>query len=327
MQPNEKFREVIDKLGWDALRATLSATHMAGASGVTTVHLDCFMKYGSRTVIESEAMGYRKLENRLGTETFNRMFPRSHYVELPDSEEAAMFLEPIRGENLEELVVKMTRLALEHGSGHPGVIALQRRITDAVRQVLAKLELLHGPVAGIDHAQELRAFVCELSASLIENLQRAKINVVVPDLARQEKYWQSGIATLAHRDLAVVNIIANETDTRFIDPRTAVPNGTSGSAFASPAIDLVALSISLERKELELQHTIPGMHLEVRVELQKAITSLLERQHVTRDLLGLMEVVTRSSYAACACVYCLASERVWLYEHMYEGTMRGIATL
>ncbi|MEK7102661.1 MAG: hypothetical protein AAB912_03470, partial [Patescibacteria group bacterium] len=110
------------------------------------------------------------------------------------------------------------------------------------------------------------------------------------------------------------------TALRFIDPRTAVPNAHSGAPLASPLIDLIALAVSLERKKLEVQRYDANLTLEACEVVNRAIETALS-DHIATPALGLLiDLVVRSAYTACRCTYCLAPERMWLYEHMRSTT-------
>jgi len=322
MQRNKR-KEKLDRMGLNTLRSLDQVPLMSGSSGVRVFRSGCFVKLGDRRLIEPEARLYEQFRVYLGSDA-NLLFPYTSFFGVSESGEYALFLEPILGETLETIILQIGALAQSVGLKSKSVKAQQNHASVAVTQVLQKLLILHKPQMVINQQDTLREFVTELEQALHENMQRAQINIILPILREYSCFWEHGIITLAHRDLSVVNIIVNDTEVRFIDPRQTVSNAIVNCElrFASPGIDLIALAISLERKELEITRMVPGLQLQAYRLVVEALHNLVETGGVTESLMLLMEFVVRSAYLACKCDYCLASERIWLYEHMQQTTLR-----
>ena len=305
--------EDLVRLGWNTLRTVTVADASAGSSEARILKGDCFVKLGKRSVIEPEALVYQRLRAHLNS-VADVLLPLTS-LQMLDQDQWALFVEPIEGEMLQSIILRSD-------------LGSQMRVTSAVTQAMEHLERLRA-IEAPDPQAALQEFVIELVAALRENLKRAEIADVLPELDSQSRFSQYGKATLAHRDLSVVNVIVGAAGVKFIDPRAAVPNAGSwtGSYFASPAMDLIAFAVSLQRKELELQAKQPTFQLSARQLVAQALTEQVRLRLVPPALVDLMWAVSWSVYAACKCQYCLAPERVGLYQQMVANTLTSLETL
>lgn len=308
-------------IGSDALEPLVLKEPLSGSGSAQTYRMSLVIKEGLCADIAQEAAIYERLRTGVG-EHADLLFPKTVCRLSPEKGTGLLCVESLRGRTLEKDILEIGTLAAVIGSHRVEIRVRQQAVSRTVEHVLAHLDLLHRSLQVERGTREaLREFVLELGDALTNSLKLARTPLSLPDFKFQERFWTTGVATLAHRDLSVVNIIVHDELVRFIDPRSVVPNGTLGAEFASPAIDLVALSVSLERKELELKRLCPEITLEARELVAAKLRSAEESGVAGRNLIRLSEAVVRSAYAACRCAYCLAPERLWLYEKMYADTL------
>jgi|GEM_PF-3191907 len=327
MAIGDRIADVLDRAGWRELRHIARVERLEGSSGVEILDVRCILKHGPRVLLEAESRCYGRFSEALGDEA-DRIFPRRMLFTEPSDELAILAIEPIPGKNLEAHIREFGEYARVRGATDPGAIVRRQDIWQMVEQALAHLDILHGVRATPDTGSaELHAFVRELEGALRENLRRAKLDLDLPSISDNPAYWATGYATLAHRDLSVVNIIGDQSGVRFIDPRPVVPNGGTGSMFASPAIDFVALAISIQRKEHELRAITSGLTLGLYTCVRKALAQCVRTGGASARLVALCEAVVYAAYAACRCGYCLAPTRQPLYEHMRTCASQAVEQL
>lgn len=318
-------RALSDLLGRLASGVPLGVEDCSGSGAIQTFHVHCYVKVGQEAEIHSEAAAYRKLASAAG-DMSSAMFPTVTDPQRLPGGLAAIFIEPVVGETLETAILAIASMTERFGEGHANTVAQIFTVRCMIDQTLRHLARLRAGSTNRSSA-ELRLFVAELEAALRRNIAMGSLDVSIPALAENPVWWSYGDVCVAHRDCTVVNIIGNTDGVRFIDPRVAVPNGTVGAEHASPVLDLVSLSVSLERKQLELDRLSPGCRIPNHDELTVGIEGIVQDQGATPELCLLCEAVARSAYVACRCSYCLDPSRIWLYQHMVRTTLSVLAKL
>jgi len=291
-----------------------------GSSGAMAVELSLIMKQGPDIVAEVSA--YQNIASILGRD-MHHIFPAiKFFLRGEFGRESVLFIEPVPGETLETVILKLGELLSRRSSEDAAVILQKTLVQRMLEHVKNALGILHKPLKGAQY--RLENFVQELFSALIGNLQGAGIEFPSQNVSRLD-LMGSGILTPIHRDCSVVNIIGNADGVRFIDPRSCVPHGTQGGHYGSPAIDMVALWISLTRKELEIERQSSGFSLGASDDIRVLISKREDEGWFSPKLITLCEAVVWSQYAACRCAYCMAPERSWLYERMVQETQTSLA--
>lgn len=327
MEIDHRVAAALDRAGWHSLRSIARAERFEGSEVAETFDIRLIVKRGPRAIIEPAALLYQRLRDTLGPAA-DAVFPRTLFLPPDGDDVAVLCLEPIPGDHLEAVMLGIGSLAQRVGQASPLVDERRNRVQQMLEKVCAHLGVLHGHRAEQTVEWDaLRNFVVELEGALRENLRRAELAIVMPAVSTRSCFWETGWATLAHRDCSVVNIVGDQSCVKLIDPRAIVPNGITGAAFASPAIDLVALTISLERKRFELRAMDADVPIDREGIVVDAMTRARECGAVNDCLIALCEAVVYTAYAACRCAYCLAPERRPLYDHMRERAGQAIAKL
>lgn len=321
-------KKLVRELDLSLAGPVICVDQLEGSTKAMVYRVHTIVKTGPRLMIESELLAYRQIEKLLKRNK-NKVFPRIAPAISSGPKFASFFMEPIHGEVMEKSILKIGEMAKIFGANDQRVVRQQEVACEMTKKIFATLKILHLPIKmkQQDASGALRNFVREMENALGENLRLANIDIYYPRFSNDEHFWIKGFVSAAHRDLSVVNIIGNETAVRFIDPRLIVPNGKIKSEFASPAIDFAALSISFERKELEIQDMVPGLVLSARKLVEAEIHKMIDNNSISRDILMLSSATVRSAYAACRCSYCLAPDREWLYKHMARTTINDIKLL
>lgn len=327
MDIDERTAAALDRAGWGALRSIAGVKQLEGSEASETLDVRLIVKRGPRAVIESTALLYRRFHATLGPAA-DAVFPRTLLLPPDGGDDAVLCLEPIPGDHLEAVILNLSDFARRLSPAFQLLDVHLSRVRAMLERTLAHLAVLHAYRAApeIERAA-LQDFVMELNGALHENIKRAELSITAPAISTRSCFWETGWATLAHRDCSVVNIVGDQSTVKLIDPRAIVPNGTSGAAFASPAIDLVALTISLERKRFELRAMDADVPIDRKGIVVDAMTRARECGAVNDCLIALCEAVVYTAYAACRCVYCLAPERRPLYDHMRARATEAIAQL
>lgn len=295
-------------------------TPCSGSSNSTTYLLSCYAKMGPMVDVQQEYQAYQRLASASCGEA-EKILPKVTAPHVLNDGQCLFFVEPVRGQSLEAAI-----FAFGNGQGEDRI----QRGTSVVGMIHHALEHLRCIRRGslVQSSQHTIEAVGELVDALQVNMVRGGLDASAIGLPRASaERWAKERLSVAHRDLSVVNIIGNGDGVMFIDPRLAVPNLDHGVGLTSPALDLVTLAVSLERKQAELQRddpacVLPGLTL-VHHELD-----VLERQGCfSREMRLLCEAVARSVYVACRCEYCTAPSRGWLYGHMVESMRQSIEQL
>lgn len=295
-------------------------TPCSGSSESTTYLLRCYAKIGPTIDVLQEYEAYQRLASAAGAQA-SWMLPLVTAPRTLDDNQGLLFIEPVQGQSLEAAVFAYGEaegeVRAQHGRSVEKMIQHALQHLDCIRQ---------GSLSGSE--RHTRDFVTELVAALRENVNRGGYDGSAFDLSRViDGNWSQESVGESHRDLSVVNIIGNDVGVRFIDPRLAVPNITQGARLASPALDLVTLAVSLERKQLELQCIEPGCLVPGVALVNHQLATLESQGSFSRRMRQLCEATVRSVYVACRCDYCTAPSRAWLYEHMVETMRQSISQL
>lgn len=299
----------------------------SGSGSCTTFRVHTYAKVGNHETVNHEARAYEELSRQLG-DVARLIFPRTSVQQLSAST-FALFVEPVAGLTLEDAILRIADLIGEYGRNDPRVREQEQVVERMILIALEHLERLRYAThrAQPGHRDALRDFTRELETAIRLNLSAAGLSAIVPAYHEQDRFWNVGKASLAHRDCSAVNIIGDAANVRFIDPRTAVPNCVNGTRFASPIFDLMALQVSLERKELEIRRRAPDFTLNGKMAVFQVIEMLLHQEGATASMRLLCELAVNSAYAACRCSYCLDPSRAWLYKRMVQATTQMLSAL
>lgn len=274
------------------------ARKMSGSSEAALYRINTCVKVGNPSVVQCELETYHHCKTALG-ESYSHIFPEVREI-MREKELVALEIEYLGDRNLEDVIF------------NPQTTVQQ--LVDIIHTVVHHLNIFyahHMPVEHSDLKEELfSGLVHKVGAKYQMQLLRLK--------ERLDGCSFQFRGTLCHRDLSVVNIIIGDNgQVRFIDPCFRVPGSTEGLGRGGTVyLDCIALLISLTRKSLERQKL--GF-----ADLQSAITplsnfaeSFKNDKSVSRELCQLAALYYYGAYVGCACDYCLAPERRWLWERM-----------
>lgn len=164
-----------------------------------------------------------------------------------------------------------------------------------------------------------RAFVREILDALAANIAKAKISI--PPLQPAEVLKRVAFRpTVCHRDLSCVNVMcAKDGTVRLIDPRAALPGAEAKPRgfYGSIAMDAAAFLVSLERKEAERARN-GGSALGLCTAFRRSVDGFIGDGLFNETFFSLCLAQAYATYLACACEYCLAPDRCWLYTLMQE---------
>ncbi len=272
-------------------------------------------KVGNDLVIQKELQAYGRFKNKM--KSYNTVFPEMEIV-FNDSGCSVLWIENLGRQALEDKY-KETDASLTE-------------LKTLNKKVLAKINLLFEETK-IDFFDA--DFFDELIVALKINIDKAglseKLLPAISALEQQkDKTLNRYVASLAHKDLSVGNIIlSNDGDkVRFIDPRSAIPYLEESKASGNIAIDLIGYLVSLQRKEMEVKQLNKNIDYSDLVnEVENEIKGYICAGVFTEDFKKLCEALWYSVYAACKCDYCTAPERLWLYNEMVRRLEQTLLTL
>lgn len=325
----KKFRSFMRKVNGSDIDINqlgrILCTHIKDGSSDTTIfEVHTMAKCGQIDTLRQEAELYCLFKKKIRS-GFRKIFPETYLITLKDGKSAILLIEMVHGKNMEDETLAIGVLANQFGQRHAQTQTQQKKVKRMTARVIDLLDILHRPVAP---SSELRGFIEELRVALSNNLREAGLSLPSIISLNNPQWWEGGVASLAHRDLSVVNILGDAKRVKLIDPRPVVPGGVNGASYASPAIDLAALDVSLERKEMEIQKmTNYSLTIEARDLVRRKIHKMVKKREISERLLNLAYATIYASYAACKCSYCLAKDRVWLYQAMLEKTKVQIGKL
>ena len=283
----------------------LSAT---GAS--MTVRVSSILKVCSD---DSELRLLTRLNDCLGNK-YAKVLPRFQIMGAQD-EWQVIELEDLGDQTLEDV-------ALDGSTDS----TLMNTIIDCVGELIRCIASVRPEKASTEACTQ--SFLDEVTSATVCNARNAQLASPERNLDRLARHCKL-VPTLCHRDLSTSNVICRNGSAKLIDPRWAVPGASTQphSPFGSIAIDCAAFSISLWRKSLERKQTY-SEDAAWNYYLDQTVTHpLMQSGLFNQKFYDLCLMHALSVYIACRCDYCLAPERLWLYEHMqqcYDETSRRI---
>lgn len=210
---------------------------------------------------------------------------------------------------------------------------LTARIERAMRAVLDNLSHLHTASRAASQSGGA-AFAQELVQAIAANVARAGlVDLDVASLAQNAHLFAKGFyPSLLHRDLSTINVFVTgpSDDVVCIDPRCAVPNLDGFYTLGSVGFDIAGLDVATRRRQAACERQAASVDsTPVLAQLDAAQAQCIDMQASTAPLQALMHVAWWSAYAACRCDFCLAPERVWLYEdaiwHLRDSVRAALA--
>lgn len=320
---------LLEKIGLKRLRAAIRQEPVGRGGRERVIRIETVVKIGASHVLKREYMAYAHFAYFLKEEERRFLFPRVAFGSASPTR-AILAVEPIPGSTLEEVVLKIIEFAKRHGRKSQEVKTHQELVLRLTMKVLGKLTILHRPIGAIEKKAELTAFIQELIRGLTESVRRAGIPWDMSSLCVKTEGVKGTTICLAHRDLGLLNIITDSEDVFFIDPRLHVmstPGRRRGARFASPAIDLAAFLVGLERSELEIRRIQSNFRLSAKLCVQQKIEKMLQKKQVTPFLFRLSEAVVWAGYAACQCSQCIDPNRAWLRRRVVARTRQCLTQL
>jgi hypothetical protein len=320
---------LLDKIGLKKLRVAIRQKLVGRGGREQVIRVETVVKIGKPHVLKREYRAYVHFARFLTKKEGLFLFPRVAFGSVSPMR-AILAIEPIPGSTFEETILKISELAKRHGWKSKEVRTHQKFVQRLAMKVLAKLAILHRPIGAIKKRVELTAFIRELIRGLTESLRRGGILWDSSSLFVKIEGIKEMTVCLAHRDLGLLNIITDGEDVFFIDPRSHVvstPNRRIGARFASPAIDLVALFVGLERCELEIRKMQPNFRLSAKQCVVQEIKRRLQNKQISPFIFCLSETAVWAGYTACRCSQCLDPDRAWLRKQSIVRTMKCLKTL
>ncbi len=313
---------IFGQMQWQDLSSVMTATELTGGSDeIAPKRVSFVIKEGTPAQLIREHDAYLLIMK--GNQHAAPFFPRFSYF-CEDPNRAVLALEDIPGITLEDVILNLARASAERGITHAQTLVEQDALEHFIVETTETVRILGWSV----QKKEIHklTIVEELCDVLAENLERAELPTIKLNARTIAQRWKRPKFCVSHRDLSVGNIMCHERSIRLIDPRLSIPHSTNGSsAIGTPLIDSLMLLISLERKQAEIETICPGLIINGIGHLRRLISEL--KEEVPAVIVHLITAVTYAMYAACKCDYCLAPERVDLYNAMVEKTKRSVALL
>lgn len=320
---------LLEKVGLRKLRAAIRQEPIGRGGREPVARLEMVVKIGTPRALKRERSVYVRFARFLKKEERRVLFPNTAFG-MASATRAVLAVEPVGEKTLEEVVLGIIGVAEREGWRSKAVRMRQKFIMLLTKRALKKLAMLHRPIKVGNPQRELRLFTEELSRGLAESLRNAGMQWNTTVL-KNKKLQETGVVSLAHRDLGLPNImVSGEKDVFFIDPRAHVvstPGKRTGATFASPIFDFVAFSVGLARSELEIQQRQTDFRLFVKRRVQREIAKMLRAEKTTPFLFHLSEAVVWAGYAACQCSQCRDPQRAWLRMHAMTQTKKCLMRL
>jgi hypothetical protein len=187
------------------------------------------------------------------------------------------------------------------------------RVSQAVRQVVAKLKGLSS-LGSPTIAVSTELSIVALKNAFRNNMAKSGASREL-SITDEERY----VTIPLHNDLTVSNIMVSDEEVLLIDPRSTIPGSEVDSgSFGCQAIDYAALYVSLYRKNLE-REKLGLSSIQDAIEIvSQAVEAEIAAGSYSQSLYNACVATSYSVYVACACDYCMAPERRWLWEAMKE---------
>lgn len=289
-------------------------------SSLSSIYLlnEKIYKAGPISEFEKESTCYARFAAQL--DFYEEVFPR---LELLRREEnlAIWSLEYVGDITLERFIKDLREISPEKRARYI------QKLEEYNEQVLRNLRRVFEKTKKVDK-WESKLFFEELLNAIQLNLQKAGLAKYAEKL---NKFQLEIFATsLAHKDLSAGNIILNQKTEKiyFIDPRRAVPYMEDSKAPGSVATDLAGYFVSMFRKELELRKSDQTISLPtILSRIESEAREYIKQGVFSQQFWDLCLTHWYSVYAACNCDYCLAPERVWLYEEMKAKLIKRLSEL
>jgi len=264
-------------------------------------------KVGAVEKIRQELDNYQRFAEKLNG---CKAFPDVQLIFEQDGA-AILEIEFLGEKNLEQayrLAVAADKINLE--KYNQAVLRLIRQIHEATKR---------------EDVVQSKLFFNELLSALKINFEKAEWPIaeaaeILEKIKKNEKHFLThNICSMAHKDLSVGNIIVKDDKAYFIDPRQAVPYLEKSKAIGNVAIDLAGYYVSVIRKDLELKRSGAEVNLQSLIQqIESEAEKYIKNKVFNRDFWQLCRAIWYSVYSACKCDYCIAPERLWLYNEMVE---------
>lgn len=310
----KNYRKVLEQFLNKEWNSSLIITQMFGSSDSLVFLVDKkIYRVGPKADIDASMNVYDRFKKLLLC--YNNIFPQIELVANGDISIACM--EYIGECDLEKIIFQI-------GKTEKGIAELSRFNYEVLEKLRVIQKETSNRLTDLDNLQQNKLFFKELIDALSINLKKINMDeegyLFLNKLkANADIFIKQTISSLAHKDFSVGNIIISNEDksVKFIDPRIAIPYLTKSIAMGNVAIDIAGYLVSIERKEMELQHEYPLVSLKmIRDEIEKEIEKYYNEGVFSPMVLNACMVLWYSVYVACKCEYCVSKK--WLYNTMAQ---------
>lgn len=281
--------------------------HGSGTTSAVTMRVNGFIKI---TEDQNEGKLLARLRHILGRD-YETIFPRARVIgHIPEG--YILELEYLGDTTFEDMLLENTPFSNETCSA---VIAF-------VQHTIETLALHAAPIS--TRQRSTKRFLDELIESLTENAKRAGVIITLASESRLREIC-AFIPTLCHRDLGVANILC-QNDIRLIDPRNMLPGASKKrrGLYGSIACDCAMFAIGFERKQRERTKNGLDPLTEHKESFEAFVKTCIDQRLFSQMMYELCRAHVYALFAACACSYCLAPERVWLYDLMQQSLQKTL---
>jgi len=249
---------------------------------------------------------------------FTKIFPDFEFIDTPDKPYGIIVFEYFGRFNYEEIILGAIKI---------DDIKYENIILSANNKILDLLDILHKKTSFDGSEKEITELIKHVVEIIKLNLANANLwtEKWKLEINKLEKICtkQSLVLSQSHNDLSVGNIFLlnnpNKVSIKLIDPRPSIPQSTRIMPTGNLAIDLLGYEISITRKLFEVKEQDKKNTLnDALKEIQNQKQYYINQKVFTVEFGKLVKIAFLSSYLACKCEYCLAKERIDLYNYMNE---------
>lgn len=304
MQDHE-LEQIIRRMG--GLHFAKFERHGRGTTSAVTMRVNGFIKI---TEDPDEGTLLAQLRHVLRHE-YETIFPRAHIIgRIPEG--YILELEYLGDATFEDLLLENTPFSDTRCAS----------VTSFVQNSITTFAAHTAPVS--TRQRSVSRFLSEIVEALTANAHRAGLHLTCASESRLHQMC-TFMPTLCHRDLSVANILC-QNDIRLIDPRNMLPGSSKDrrGLYGSIACDCAMFAISFERKQLERAKNGLDPLKEHKEIFNTFVNTCIHQGLFSQTMYELCCAHVYALFAACTCSYCLAPDRVWLYDLMQQGLQKTL---
>lgn len=281
--------------------------HGSGTTSAVTMRVNGFIKI---TEDQNEGKLLARLRHILGRD-YETIFPRARVIgHIPDG--YILELEYLGNTTFEDLLLDNTPLSDTRCAS----------VISFVQNSITTFATHRAPAS--THQRSISRFLSEIVEALTVNARRAGVHITLMSESRLREAC-SFISTLCHRDLGVANILC-QNDIRLIDPRNMLPGASKNrrGLYGSIACDCAMFAIGFERKQRERTKNGLDPLVAHKERFEVFVRTCIDQGLFSETMYDLCRAHVYALFAACACSYCLAPDRIWLYDHMQQDLRKTL---